>query len=335
MATEKPSAEYHSTMAQLYVIVRAMWLSHIENLAVIAVDFAQYTLVNANNALAQIDAAMALPMFQARNDRAEEAMTLMKQQAKLAFKRWKFLRNHIRNAYAVDLHKTKWESAGKAHYEKAANNNWGELQLMLVAGKNFIAANTAVLQAGGMPAGFPTLYNDAMDAFMGTYDLFLDAEQDEQEGTDEKVLANNVIYRRAMEMGEDVQLVFDDVPAKRQRFVFQHLKDTVTNPTSGIGPTSLAVRGIASNAQTASPMAQVPIVFSPLDSSWSETVETDDLGRFTFVKSGLEPNSQFDLMMSVTHPGFIGYSRILQAEAGQSTVVEVELTPMMPPPPMP
>lgn len=335
MATEKPNAEYHSTMAQLYVIVRAMWLSHIENLAEIMVDFAQYTLLNANNALAQIDAAMALPMFQERNDRAEESLILMRQHAKLAFKRWKFLKNYIKNAYAVDLRKSKWESAGKDHYEKAANNNWSELLLMLVAGRNFIASNTAILVADGMPAGFPALYNDALDAFKAEHDIFLDAEQDEQEGTDEKVVANNVIYRRAIEMGEDVQLVFDDVPAKRQRFVFQHVKDTITNPTTGVGSTSLAVRGIVSNAQTASPLAQAPINFSAVDGSWAESVMTDDLGRFTAVKTGLEPNSQFDVMFSIAYPGFVPYSRILHLESGQSSAVELELTPMVPPPPMP
>jgi len=338
MATERPTPEYNCTIAQLYVIARTGWNSHNENLPLFSDFSTNYTAANFADAMQQIDNAVALPMFQARNEATETTYVQMRFAAKSAMKYWRYLRNHIRASYPKDERKAKWESAGKDKYDKAANNNWSELLVMLQSGKNFITNNSTTLATGGMPATFPQIYNDAMDAFALLYDQFLDFEQDEMEGTDEKVLANNAVYRRLMDMFEDGQLVCEELPAKYDRFVFQKVKDTVTQPSGGGTPaTELYVRGLVIDVSTSAPQPNVPVSVTLLLPTGPQqtTVTANEMGLFVFEAKELPPNADFDMVIGVNVPGFAPYSNTVPVSSGERFEENIELTPMVPPPPPP
>jgi hypothetical protein len=330
MITERPNADYDCTMGQLYVIARSGWKSHMDHLTEFSGFSTLYTLPFATAALAEIDAAAAMPMFQERNEPTEETYTLMKNAAALAVKRWKYLRNYIRQSYAKELRKGKWESAGMDHYEKASNHNWSELLLMMTAGSNFITANAATLSLGGMPGTFAADYAAARSGFAVLQDDFIGLEQGEKEGTDEKVIANNAVYRKMMDMFEDGQLLFEDLPATRDRFIFQRVKETVTQPGGGQSGTELKVIGILTNASTAAPMPNMNIQFQSVNGDWTRTVMTDSLGRYSMIETGVPADTTFDLVISVNIPGFVPFSTTVPVSAGESYLEDIALTPVVP-----
>ncbi|MCF8256750.1 MAG: hypothetical protein K9J06_04315 [Flavobacteriales bacterium] len=334
----RPTAEYNCTTAQLYVIARTCWNSHRDNQQSFEDFNTTYTAQNTQDALAEIDAAAALPMFQSRNEATESTYVGMQAAARLGLKQWKYLRNYIRASYIKDLRKAKWESAGRDRYDKATNNNWGELLLMLDAGKSFIASNGVELAAGGMPANFPQQYNDARNTFILLHTDFLDFGQDELEGTDAKTLANNAVYRRMMDMNEDGQLVFDEEPAKAQRFVFQSVKDMITHQGGGgeqpLPGTELKVTGVMSEALTGSPLPNraVNLTLMLPDGPLQRQVMTSALGVYLLEEKELPANTSFDLVTKVNEPGFMPYSSTMGVTSGASYSEDIELTPEAPPP---
>lgn len=121
---------------------------------------------------------------------------------------------------------------------------------MMAAGLKFIDDNAAAL-AAVMPATFPAEYTTLKEELHDLYTAFTDAEEDSFEATDAKIKANNEIYDRTMKMFVDAQTVFVDNAAKRQRFVFEHIKNLVTKP----GAASL--QGTITN-RVSGPKSKVP-----------------------------------------------------------------------------
>jgi len=332
MATEKPKAEYGSTMAELYTICRMGWNSFIANITDFTDFLTIYTPQFGQDALDEIDAAEAMPEFQERNEQAELALVDLKAKAKIALKQWRSLRNYIRASFPIDDRKAKWESAGSDHYEKAANQNWSELRNMLTAGSNFIAANTASLTAGGMPPTFVTAYNDARTAFNASLITFTDNELNEVEGTDLKVVANNAIYHKLIDMFDDGVLIFEDVPAKRERFVFAHLKALITTPTGTDTEKEVYFKGLMSDALTSLPIPLVSFIAKLNNGAPDLTVTTDTEGAYKFKFSDLATDFTGNVTILVTLSGYQPYTATIAVQAGEAYIQDIALDPIPPQP---
>ncbi|MCB9204064.1 MAG: carboxypeptidase regulatory-like domain-containing protein [Flavobacteriales bacterium] len=239
MPDPRPFNQYPCSQADLYAVCRIGWNSYAENQPAFLAFNTLYDIAYGTNALAEIDAAVNLPGFQERDEAGETFHIQLTEVHAGALFKWKSLRSYIKHAFPPELLKPKIESAGYDHYPQAANLNWAETQLLLVAGQHFLDNNAAELTAGGMPAAFAADYAAASSAFLTLYDQFTDAEQDSQEATDVKITANNAIYKKLMAMFEDAQMIFEHEPSKRERFVFSQVYSMITKPGGGTtSPTS-------------------------------------------------------------------------------------------------
>lgn len=324
-------------MAELYTICRMGWNSFIANLAEFSAFLNTYTAVYGQDALNEIDAAEAMPEFQERNEQAELALVQVRQTAKLALKNWKFLRNYIRTSFPEADRKAKWESAGSDHYNKASNQNWSELRNMLTAGSNFLTANAAIFAASGVPATFAGAYGLSRTAFNDALVAFTNFEQDEVEGTDLKVIANNAIYNKLMDMFEDGTLLFEDIPAKHERFVFAHLKEIITNSATPSNSTSTDITfdGTVTNGAAAQSLPTVAVIARLEESTEELTVLTDATGKYRLIFTDIAAGYTGNVIIKVMLPAYELYEAIVPVEAGSNYVQDILLIPAAPAPPAP
>lgn len=146
------------------------------------------------------------------------------------------LRLYIRDAYEdPEVRRVKLQDAGFNDYESAMNYNWEKLRAMLLKADVFIAANTVDLEGlGGMPAGFGALISGHRAIIDEQVPQFLNEKENTPQGTQEKVIASNIVYRMAILICEDGQHVFADNPAKQKQFVWDSIMEIVT-PTGKAG----------------------------------------------------------------------------------------------------
>lgn len=335
MATQRPNSKYNSTQAELYSICTIMWQSYAENQPTFETFKTTYTAQLATDMLQEIEDARNLPDFQARNQATESTYIAMKAKAKDCLKAWRSLRSYIKSSFPSDLQKPEIEAAGEEHYTKALNNNWSETKLMLSSGNNYITAKTAELTTGGMPLAFPTDFDTLKTEFDGLYSKFTDFEQDETEGTDLKVNANNAIYTKTIQMGEDGQLIFEQEPAKQARFVFSRVKELITSttPDSGVSPYTVQLSVLVVNQNTQEPIsgATITVLNPPSGQPFSELTNTNGLANLEI--EGFAPNTSNQIDFEVIASG---YQLLIGGDtftSGQLYSVEAPLQPDPPPVP--
>jgi hypothetical protein len=333
MATPKPKNVYPCSMAELYTICRMGWNSFIANIAEFSDFLTSYTAQYGQDALDEVDAAEAMPEFQERNEQAELALVKVKETAKAALKQWKFLRNYIRLTFPANEHKAKWESAGSDHYPKASNQNWSELRNMLTAGNNFLIANAGTFSASGVPAAFATNYTNARKSFNDAFVDFTNLEQDEVEGTDLKVIANNAVYHKLMDMFEDGTLLFEDIPAKQERFVFAHLKEIITHAGNGnsSSATDISIKGVLTDSATGNALADETVSVQLETSVEVVSAVSSTVGEFKLILTGISANYMSNAIISVEVSGYEPFEIIIPVEAGKSYLQDIALVPLAPP----
>ena len=88
----------------------------------------------------------------------------------------------------------------------------------------------------------------------GKHDLFLQAEEAARIGTDNKIIANNKIYRSTIKICEDGKRIFRDNAAIRYEFTFDRVLELVRNVQTGHG-----ISGLITDAGTGLPLGQVTL----------------------------------------------------------------------------
>ncbi len=335
MAQSRPINQYPCSQADLYAVCRIGWNSYLENQPDFEAFNTLYTPIFGTDALNEIKAAVNLPGFQERDEAGETFHIEMKKAHATALTKWKSLRSYIKHSYSPELHKPKIESAGYDHYPKAANFNWAETQLLLVAGQHFLDNNSADLTSGGMPATFAAEYTTASADFLVLYDKFTDAEQDAQEATDIKVVANNKIYQKLMAMFEDAQIIYENNASKRERFVFAQIYSMIKRPSNanGIGADAIVVAGKVLDANTLNPISNASVNTTPDGSVGTFSAVTDDSGAYEMKVSGLPTNSSGILEVNAEALDYELTSSPLPYETGKKYELGFELNEFIEPVP--
>lgn len=328
MAAPKPKNLYSCTMAELYTICRMGWNSFIANISDFTGFLTTYTPQFGQDALDEIDVVEAMPEFQERNEATELALVNLKKVGKKALFHWKSLKRYIRASFPEEDHKAMWESAGYDHYEMASNQNWSELRSMLTAGDNFLIAKATELGNGGMPATFPATYKAARIVFNDALINFTTLELDEVEGTDMKVVANNKLYKKLMDMFEDGTHLFEEVPAKHDRFVFAHLKATITNPGNSSGINDILFTGTMTDGSTALPLASKSFKAGIVGAEEELNLVTNLEGMFKFRFANLASDFTGNVIIKAAVDGYEEFSVTVPVEASQSYVADIVLVPL-------
>ncbi len=222
---ERPQSEYHSTQLELYAVLRIGLASYRENIADFTNFKAKYDAAFGNTFETEINAAAALPDFQARDEASETANILLDKKAKECTNKWQDLKRYIASTTGWDdLQKPKLEAAGSTLYEKAANDNWEILKGLMETANNFITNNTTALQAdGNMSIGFPLQFDILKQDYETLYDDFTDKTQDQEQLTDEKIIENNKINAKINDIFGDGQAIYRDNPSMAERFTFDQV----------------------------------------------------------------------------------------------------------------
>lgn len=335
MPDPRPQAIYTCSQSELYAICAIGWTSYNENQPDFEAFKTIYTAAYGTDALSEVDAAQNLPGFQERNEAAETANIQMVQAHAECILKWKSLRSYIKSSFPSELQKPKVEAAGYDHYAKAANKNWDQTMLLLTAGQHFIDNNTAALTAGGMPAAFAADYATAKSAFGDLYIQFTDFEQDEEEGTDAKIVANNAIYQKLISMFEDAQIIYEHNASKRERFIFAQVKAMITTkPGSGTVPAdSVFIFGKVLDADTLNPISNASVNTTPVGGTETFSAVTGDDGVYEMKVSGFPTNSSGSLEVYAEALDYEPTSSPLPYETGKRFELGFELNEFIEPVP--
>lgn len=121
-----------------------------------------------------------------------------------------------------------WIASGWNFYEQASGQSWSKTIDLNNAGSQFIAANAgALLENENMPATFPEDYNAACEAFSAKLEEFIAKEQDSQTGTFLKILSNNGIFARIMQVCMDAKVIYADDETMLNLFSFSAVSSLV------------------------------------------------------------------------------------------------------------
>ncbi len=323
MPAPKPDPKYPCSQAELYAICDIGWDSCDENLADFTGHKTFYDAAFVTARRGELSAAQALPDDQARGEAAEVFGIQMRQAADAALLKWRTLRSYINDSFPPELVKPKLESAGYLKYETASQGDWEDLRDMLISGATFITANTAELTTpGGMPAGFAAAYNTAATTFSDLYADFKDAEQDSEEGTGEKINANNDIFTKLMKMFDDGQVIYEGNAAKRDRFIFTKVKELVSSAPGGGGggipATSIILSGKVTDSVTSAPIQDVQINVLLPEEPGPVTTFTNASGDYTFQFNDLPAGAEADLTVNAIKAGYNNGNAVLHVVAGNS-----------------
>ena len=214
------------------------------------------------------------------------------------------------------MYQDKLNAAGHTYYEGASQKNWEDVQGLMNDGELFIAANTAELTTGGMPATFAATYTAAKDAFGTKHAEFLQAEETAKVLRDKKVTANNKLFQAAMAMCEDGKKIFRKDPAVRDQFTWTTVQALIKGTQS-----SHSVKGVVSDADTTLPIAGAEIGVLDKNGIPIEGKETTTETDGTYKVIGLK-NGKYKL--TVEADGYDGVEKEFEVD-GKAVELDVAL----------
>lgn len=271
------TANYNCNTQELYSAARLGWDSCSEQLTDFASFKAKYTAALITAKLAEIDNAANLPDDQARAAKAESERISLTQIADTCLANWQKLKRYIADAFSPEQQKPNLEAAGYQYYEKAGNYNWDSLQGLLTSGQTYITANLAALQANqNMPAAFATSFQTDKTEFDTLHQQFLQSEELSQQGTETKIVANNLVYSNLISMFLDGQEIYKTNEVLKKQFVF----DQVLNLVSGTG--TAGVKGYITADDTNAPIVGARIEIEQNGKS----ATTDQDGKYQILQVG-------------------------------------------------
>ena len=259
----------------------------------------------------EVKDASELPDEQARNAQSEIFRIELSQLAKNAMENWQKLKRYISKAWSEEFQKARLEEAGSKYYLKAGNEDWESCKGLLSSGMNFIDTYLAELTANlNMPPTFQAAFKDNKNAFFTKHQQFLDSEEAGRIATENKIVANNGVYKNLMSAFLDGQEIFKDEDAIKKQFIFDH----VLNLVSGTG--TAGIRGTITDAATGLTVANVTAAIETTD----KTAITDEDGKYiiTQVASG-------KYKVSFTAEGYQNKSVLQEIKVGTISTLNVQL----------
>ena len=235
MITQNPKSIYNCTQAELYAITSIALNSFQENLSAFSTFKSIYTPTYYADRVAELNAAIALPYFQQRDEPVEIARIALKSKATECLVAWQSLKSYIIDTFDKPQQKALLESAGADFYRGAADDNWEVMQQLLTMAKQFIATHSIEMtNADVMPVNFPSEFETLKLNLYALYDDFKAKEQTIKQVTAAKINANNALYRNIISMMKDGRIIFRGDAAVRDRFIFKKVKAIVTPPASSV-----------------------------------------------------------------------------------------------------
>jgi hypothetical protein len=324
--TPRPKAEYHCPQKDLYTIVKLGWKSYDDFLG----DFTAFkTTYDAQLAIDQrtaLVAARLLPNETTREDIHKSLRIELLPLGSECLEKWSDMSSYIRDAFPVDQYESKRLAAGREYFNSALGEDWESLSEMMSLGIAFATEHNALLlNPGGMPTTFVQEMTDAAAAFDLKLVDFLNAEQTAKALTDAKINANNALYRALIKMFKDGKRVFRKLPAVRDQFVFEVVRDLVGRTVSPEG--KISVSGNVSLSGSGQPAVGATVLGGESGEGQVRTT-TDALGNY--VLEGEDVEEERTVPVSVSFPGLISQMVMVTLRPGEDVVLNFVMSPVVP-----
>ncbi|MBP9151321.1 MAG: carboxypeptidase regulatory-like domain-containing protein [Flavobacteriales bacterium] len=332
LQSARPQREYPCGQQDLYTIIETGWGSYAEQLPRFSNLSTKYTAVVGAGQLLLLAAAQAMPDEDSREEVHKSYRVQLKHLADTCLITWSDMGTYIRDAFPEDEYENKRIAAGYNYYEGAAHENWDDVKGLMQSGLLFLNANATVLATdGGMPATFITAFETAKNAFGLKHQAFLQAEELTKVMTDEKIVANNALYRSLMKMFEDGKKIFREEAAIREQFTFDRVLALVNGgnaPSTGVAATVVELGVYVFDSETGIPKegAEVRILNAPGGVVISATSNSEGIVFLRIL--GFEPHETVVLQGEISADGFVTESGEVEGIAGNFYSIEVGMQPM-------
>ena len=331
LQSARPQREYPCGQQDLYTVVETGWGSFTQHLSRFENMSTKYSAATGTAQLAALEAARALPDEDNREEVHKTFRVEMKSLAATCLIKWSNLGTYIRDGFSEDVYDNKRLAAGYNYYASASHENWGDMKGLMQDGLLFLNANTTVLtDDGGMPATFAAEFEAAKDAFELKYQAFLQAEEDAKVLTDQKVRANNALYRDLMKMFEDGKKIFREEAAIREQFTFDRVLSLVSgrsSTTSSSIPATVVELGVFiydEETELAIAGARFTVINTPSGASISALSNAEGIVRLTI--SGFAPNQTELLQGEITDDGYEPAMGDIEVTSGNLYSLDVGMT---------
>ena len=142
------------------------------------------------------------------------------------------LKTYINEAYPNPLDaESAIQEAGFNKFAQATNYDWEALRNVLTTANTYITDNSALLQANNnMPPTFPGSFQTLKNEVLAEINVYINRKENTKQGTHDKNVVNNGIYRKLMQIGEDGQVVWIDDETRAQQYIWDRILEVVTPP---------------------------------------------------------------------------------------------------------
>ncbi len=211
----------------MYQTARTMWINCKEFIIQMGGFKSFYTVDYCDARIAEIDAAEAMKSEAARALQHESVRFDLVTLADDVRGNWQALKQYISSVYKEkELREMNWRAAGWSSYDRASDDNWTSVQSLISEGKKYIEENLDTLtENNNMPVTFPATFIAAGSAFNSKLVDFGQAQETAGVETDAKNNANNDVYSKAIDMGQDGQFVMRKDESKRKQFSFEAVSE--------------------------------------------------------------------------------------------------------------
>ncbi len=312
-------ALYGCSQQELYTVCQLALISCNQHIIEFGNFKAKYNPAYITARQNEIIAAEELPDAQARGAQSEVLRVLLIEKNKEALDIWQGLKRYNADAFPKNQQKAKLEEAGQNYYEDASKNDWDATKGLLSSGNLFITNNLAELVANdNMPPAFATQFSTLKTQFTTLHLDFLNKRETSETGTQEKIIANNIIYDKLMSMLLDGQYIFRNDPATKKQFVFADL----IYKASGAG--TAGIKGTVTDAVSQLPLKDVEIRLLLT----VKKGKTDEEGKYEITRVA---HGEFNIEARLA-----GYETKIISKfeilVGTVSTVNIELTPIVPEP---
>jgi hypothetical protein len=269
---------YRCSQPDLYVACRYGWGLCSKHLGHFTAFKAKYTAAYIEEQMIAIEKAELLPDADGRYadyDLIKRKYTVC---LSLTMQKFDFLLGYIVDAFEPDKKDLMYRLCGRTFYEKAQKGHWSTVLALLNAAIPFAEKYKDTLESSyktpsvknNMPPDFIAEFKALEAELISLNDACNASEESGQEGTSEKIKANNAIYNALMEMCADGIRVFKNESEMADEFTFTH----ILNKTRGVRPAGIF--GNITEKESGKPIEGVVVTIKNTD----RTSTSNKTGRY-------------------------------------------------------
>ena len=284
---------YTCSQSELYQVAALAWENFNNHLGQFNSIRPIYDVSYYSSRLSELALAESLPDENARSGALQALHIQLVERGKQCLERWQLLKRYIATSFPKAELDSRYEEAGGDHYTLASRRSWDTLRKLMTMGEQFIGQHhVALLSNNNMPQSFQSDFIQLKNDFNTQYTGFLEAEEEARVMAQEKIDANNTLYKNMMSMLLDGQEIFRHDEARLAKFVLSDLLTLVSAPGAA------SMHGIVFDNSSQAPVAGAELKL--IETGDVTIADADGLYNFPVLRSG---NYTVKINAHGYHPG--------------------------------